>query len=115
MISFLMDDRDISFQNFANILIVAGKKKFFFSILFYYSNFHPKTDFSESETHGYTAHAPCLTLSRCENIPSQIFSTRRHHIRPSGAGAEAEQRDTALQLLEHAILSVGSGVRAVRL
>lgn len=30
-----MDDRDISFRNFANILIVAGKKKFFFLILFY--------------------------------------------------------------------------------
>lgn len=35
MISFLMDDRDISFRNFANILIVAGKKEFFFSILFH--------------------------------------------------------------------------------
>lgn len=116
-ISFLMDDNFLKDES-RHLLSISNITSFIFEFLsyiyIYFRNTIPrKTDLKHGEHTILTS--PCLTLSRCENIPSQIFSTRRHHVRPSGAGAEAEQRDTALQLLEHAILPVGSRVRAVRL
>lgn len=109
-------ERKIFFLIFFNIPFTSVLFEFFFCNTFeirFHQNDPTENWFLVKVKHAHDV--PRLTLSRCENIPSQIFSTWRNHIRPSGAGTEAEQRDTTLQLLEHAILSVGSRVRAVRL
>lgn len=56
-----------------------------------------------------------LILFRGENVPGPIVPARWYHVRSDSPRTEVIQGDTSVRILEHAILSIGGGVRQVRL
>lgn len=54
------------------------------------------------------------TIQRWSHIPSAQLPARRYHVLANHARPKAVQANTAVQLLEHAVLPIRAGLRQIR-